>query len=397
MLSLSERLNNVDANVGAEFRSQMESFKRSGRPVIALNIGEPDFKTPEHISQAAINAIEAGFTKYTSVEGIYDLRVAICDKLKNENQIEYSPDDIVVSTGAKQALANALLAICGKGDEVIIPIPCWGSYPEMVKLVQATPVFVDVEENGNFVLAADKIREAITDNTKALLLTNPHNPTGMVYDETLLLEIGRLAIEYDFYIIADEIYEYLTYEKNCVSIASISAAIKARTITINGLSKSYAMTGWRVGYAAGPKAVINGMRLIQSYTTSNMNSISQKAALAALLGPKNSITQMAQEFDRRRRYVLQRINAMSGLSCVKPQGAFYIMINVSQYFGKSYQDFFIRNSTDFVMFILDQANVLLTPGEVFQAPNYVRLSYSNSMVNLERAMDKLDNALELLR
>ncbi|HWR08227.1 pyridoxal phosphate-dependent aminotransferase [Sporomusa sp.] len=396
MISLSERVRKMDVNISAEFRSQLESFKRAGRPIISLNVGEPDFNTPEHICQAAIEAIEQGFTQYTPIEGIYELREAICTKLREENHVEYRPEDIIASTGAKQVLANALYAICNEGDEVLIPTPCWGSYPEMVKLIGATPVFVNTEEPGGAVLTADKIKQHVTSKTKAIILTNPHNPTGAVYSRDLLREIGNLAHECNFYIISDEIYEYLTYEGEFFSIASISSAIKAKTITVNGLSKAFAMTGWRVGYAAGPKPVIDAMRLIQSYTTSNMNSISQKAAVAALVSSKESIKHMVQEFDRRRRFIVQRLQRIDGLFFLNPQGAFYIMVNVSLYFGKSYKDYMIRNSMDFVMYLLNETNVLVSPGVIFEAADYVRISYSNSLQNLEIAMDRMEKALALL-
>lgn len=396
MTSLNNRVSLMDINISAEFRSQLEDFKRAGRPIISLNVGEPDFNTPEHICQAAIEAIERGFTKYTPVEGIYALREAICTKLREENHVEYTPADVIVSTGAKQVLANALYAICNEGDEVLIPTPCWSSYPEMVKLIGATPVFVNTEKQGGAVLTADKLKQHITDKTKAIILNNPHNPTGAVYDRELLRAIGNLAQEGDFYVISDEIYEYLVYEGEFVSIASVSSAIKAKTITVNGLSKAFAMTGWRVGYAAGPKQVIDAMRLIQSYTTSNMNSVSQKAAVAALAGSKESVIHMVREFDRRRRFIIRRLQQMEGLSCLIPQGAFYIMVNVSAFFGKSYKNYMIRNSMDFATYILNETNVLMSPGIIFMAPDYVRISYSNSLENLELAMNRLEKALNLL-
>lgn len=396
MISLNKLVSQMGVNISAEFRSQLESFKRAGRPVISLNAGEPDFNTPEHICQAAIDAINEGFTQYTPVEGIYALREAICTKLREENRVEYMPEEIIASTGAKQVLANALYAICNEGDEVLIPTPCWSSYPEMVKLIGATPVFVDTEEQGGVVLTADKIKQHISVKTKAIILTNPHNPTGTVYKRELLEEIGILAHNHNFYIISDEIYEYLTYESEFYSMASISAAIKAKTITVNGLSKAFAMTGWRIGYAAGPKQVIDAMRLIQSYTTSNMNSISQKAAIAALAGSKESVKGMVNEFDRRRRFIVQRLQQINGLYCLEPQGAFYVMVNVSSYFGKSYKDYMIRNSMDFTMYLLNETNVLMSPGAIFKAPDYVRISYSNSLENLEIAMDKMEKALYLL-
>lgn len=396
MIGLSERVSGMDANISAEFRSQLETLKRAGRPIIALNVGEPDFNTPAYVCQAAIEAIEQGFTKYTPIEGIYELREAICRKLREENRLAYRPEDIIVSTGAKQVLANALYAICNEGDEVLIPTPCWGSYPEMVKLIGATPVLVDTEEAGGAVLTADKIKQRLTAKTKALILTNPHNPTGAVYGREVLRAIGNLAHEWGVYIIADEVYEYLVYEGEFFSIASISDVIKAKTITVNGLSKAFAMTGWRVGYAAGPKPVIDAMRLIQSYTTSNMNSISQKAAIAALSGPKQEIERMVREFDSRRRFLVSRLQQMKGIRCLNPQGAFYIMVNVAAYFGTSYKHFRIRDSMELAMYLLNETNILLSPGVLFKAPDYVRISYSNSMVNLMTAMDKMEKALSLL-
>lgn len=394
---LSHRVRTLNPYIGAELRDKVETLRRSGRKLIALNVGEPDFPTPVHIAHAGIEAIIKGVTKYTPVQGTHDVRQAVCDKLKRDNDLSYSPEEVVITTGAKQAVANALLSICNEGDEVLLPIPCWGSYPEMIAYAGAIPVFVETEPEQDFQLNVERLASNITSKTRAILLTNPNNPTGTVLDRETLYAIGLIAVRHDLYIIADEIYEYLNYGEKVPSIAALSEEIKARTITINGLSKAYAMTGWRIGYACGPLPVIRAMTVIQSYTTSNPSSISQYAAIAALKDEGDSVQEMTKSFDERRQYLIREIRSMEGLSCPDATGAFYLMVDVSGYFGSMYENRTISSSKDFAQYLLDQAGVVVTPGDMFKAPRFIRLSYAASMAQLQEAAALIRSALSSLQ
>ncbi len=394
---LTKRIKNMTPSVTVELTAKVADLRRQGVDVIALNVGEPDFNTPENISQAAKEAIDNGFTKYTAVPGIMELRQAICKKLREDNNVEYMPKEIIVSTGAMQALRNAVLTICEEGDEVILPTPCWVSYTEMIKLAESTPVLVEMSEETGFDLDVKKIKDAITDKTKAILLNTPNNPTGAVYSEEALKELGELAVKHNFYIIADEVYEKLVYDgRKHVSIAALSTAIKEKTIIINGLSKAYAMTGWRLGYGAGPEEIIRGMNSLQGHMTSGTNSITQKAAIEALLGPQDSIEYMRQQFDERRKYLLERLRNMNGIECANATGAFYLMPNISNIFGKIYNGKVIENSIDVSNFLLEEAHIAVVPGDAFESPNNVRIAYSNSLENIKEAIDRMEKALELL-
>ena len=394
---ISERIKQIGGDDKAAVRSQMEHFKQIGRNIISLNLGEADFNTPDYIIASAAEAMKAGYTRYTPVEGILELRQAICQKLLNENHITYQPNETIVCAGAKQAISNTLFALCNAGDEVLIPTPCWDSYPKMVKLAQATPVFVETDIKAGFVPSISEFKKKITARTKCIILNNPHNPTGCVYSRDLLRAVGNLACEHDLYIISDEIYEYLTYEGEFVSMASISNEIKNRTVTVNGFSKSFAMTGWRIGYAAGAKQIIEAMKIFQGYTTSNVNSISQRASLTALVCSREAVYKMVEEFNLRRQFITRRLSDMGEIGFVCPQGAFYLLADISMFFGSSYKDKKIQNADDFVAFMLEQAEVLLSSGELYHAPNYVRISYSNSIENLTLAMQKMQEALQLLK
>ena len=394
---LSRRVRNMKPSVTVELTAKVADLRSKGIDVIAFNVGEPDFSTPDNINHAAKVAIDEGFTKYTAVAGILELRKAICKKLKDDNGIEYKPNEILVSTGAKQALVNAVLTICDLGDEVILPTPCWVSYIEMIKLAESTPVLVETDEKNGFQLDMKKIREAITDKTKAIILNTPNNPTGAVYSEECLRELGELAVKHNFYIISDEIYEKLIYNgKKHISIASFSPEIKKNTIIINGLSKAYAMTGWRIGYAAGPEDIISGMNSLQGHMTSNTNSITQKAAVEALLGPQENIEYMRLKFDERREYLIERLRSIKDISCANADGAFYFMPNVSKVFGKKYNGRIIKDSVDVAAFLLEVAHIAVVPGADFESPNNIRISYSNSMENIKEAMDRMEKALAKL-
>ncbi len=395
---LTKRILNMTPSATVELTAKVAELKQQGVDVIGFNLGEPDFDTPDYIKEAAKKAIDEGFTKYTPVAGLLELREAICKKLKKDNNLDYAPNEIIVSTGGKQALVNAVLALCEQGDEVIVITPCWVSYIEMVKIAESTPVLVPADEANDFQMDIEKVKAAITDKTKAIILNTPNNPTGAVYTEESLKELADLAVKHNFYIIADEIYEELVYEGNKhISIATLSPEVKDRVIVINGFSKAYAMTGWRMGYAAGPASIIKAMGSLQGHTTTNANSITQKAAIAALAGAKDSIEFMKTQFDERRKYLIDRLRNMENITCANAEGAFYLMPNVSKLFGKTYKDKVLKDSFDVADFLLEEAHIALVPGAAFEAPDNVRISYSNSLENIKEGMDRMEKALGVLK
>lgn len=394
----SKRIERMTPSATIELEGALVELKAKGVDVVSLNAGEPDFDTPQNIIAACKQALDAGATRYTPVTGIADLRRAICDKLRRDNQVDYSPADIVASTGAKQALYNAVMATCDPGDEVIIPIPAWVSYIEMVKLAEASPVTVPTNP-ADFSLDLAAIERAITPKTRAVMINTPNNPTGAVYSRDSLQALGELAVRHDFFIISDEVYEKLIYEGGVhVCAASLSDEIKAHTVVINGLSKAYAMTGWRVGYAAAPAKIARAMASFQGHTTSNMTSFVQRAAVEALDGPQDSVERMRQEFAKRRTYMLDRLRAMPGLTCANANGAFYLMPDVKSYYGKKHaaSGRVITDSGSFCSYLLDEARVAMVPGAAFEAPDNVRIAYSNSLDNIKLGMDRMQKALEHL-
>ncbi len=394
---LSKRIKNMKPSVTVELTAKVADLRAKGIDIISFNVGEPDFDTPKNICNALKKAVDDGFTKYTAAAGIMELREAICRKLKEDNNVIYSPNQISVGTGAKQSLVNTVLTICDEGDEVLIPTPCWVSYVEMVKLAGSVPVLVKTDESNGFALNLDRIEKAITSKTKAVILNTPNNPTGAVYGSEDLKALGELAVKNDFYIISDEVYEKLIYEgEKHTCIASLSEEIKAKTIIINGFSKAYSMTGWRIGYAAGPAEIIRGINSLQGHMTSNTNSMTQKAAIEALIGPQDAIEMMRQEFDKRRKYLFNRLNNMPNISCSNAKGAFYLMPNISKYFGKKYDGKAINNSLDFSNFLLETAHIAVVPGEAFESPENIRISYSNSIENIKEGMDRMEKALKFL-
>src|SRR5574337_430969 len=320
---LADRLKTLAPSPTLAMQAKAKAMRAQGINVISFGAGEPDFDTPRRIKDAAIRAIENGQTKYTEVGGIPELRAAVCQKLKRDNGLDYTPEEITVACGAKHTLYNVAMVLVNPGDEVLIPSPYWVSYPEQVRLLDGVPVPVPMQEGTGFDLDPDELRRAVTTRTKLIILDSPGNPTGAVFSAQALAEVARLAVERDLWIVSDECYEALTYEGRHVSIASLGADIKARTIVVNTCSKAYAMTGWRIGFAAGPKAIIKAMTDVQSPVTSNPPSIAQWAAVEALAGPQDEIAKMAGEFDRRRRVIVEGLNAMPGVRCVMPKGAFY--------------------------------------------------------------------------
>ncbi|MFI5296155.1 MAG: pyridoxal phosphate-dependent aminotransferase [Thermodesulfovibrionales bacterium] len=391
---LSDRAGKIKPSPTLAIDSKAKSMKASGIDVISFGVGEPDFDTPEHIKEAAAKAMKDGFTKYTAVGGIDPLKDAIIDKLKNDNGLSYKREEIIVSAGAKHSLYNVAQALYGQGDEVIIPSPYWVSYPDQVLLNDAVPVFVKTYEADSFMMRPEALEEKITGKTKALILNSPSNPTGMVYDRKALEKIAELALRYNFYIVSDEIYEKLIYgDKGHISIASLGDEVKRKTIVINGLSKSHAMTGWRIGYAAGPAHIVKAMTNIQSQSTSNPTSISQKAAIEALRGPQDFVLTMRTEFDKRRRYLVEELNKIQGITCIMPEGAFYAFPNTSGLYGKKFGDREISSSADLALYLLDEANVALVHGSAFGDDNYVRLSYATSLDDIKRGVVRIKEAL----
>jgi aspartate aminotransferase len=362
----------------------------AGVDVVNLTAGEPDFPTPPVPSRAGQDAIAAGFTRYTPTAGIAELRAAITEKLGEDNGLDYRPDQVVVSNGAKQSIYNALMVLLDPGDEVLIPFPAWVSYPEMVRLADGEPVMVDTEPAG-YRLDAQALAAAVTPRTKVMILNSPNNPTGVVYTHQELRDVARLVVENDLYVISDEIYEKLVYGAESISIGSLGDDILARTITVNGFSKAYAMTGWRMGYAAAAPALAEAMANLQSQSTSGASSISQRAAFAALKGDQTPLEEMRVQFDRRRRYVVERLAKMPGVRLdAVPEGAFYVFARVSDLYGA------IDGSMAFAQRLLEEARVAVVPGLPFGSDSHIRLSYSDSMERLAEGMDRLETFVRLL-
>ncbi|NLA95313.1 MAG: pyridoxal phosphate-dependent aminotransferase [Clostridiaceae bacterium] len=389
---ISDRVRQMAPSQTLELNSKIAQLRKEGKSIIALNSGEPDFNTPQPIIEAAYQAMLEGKTKYTQTPGIPELREAIARKLSDENKIDYSIDEILVSTGAKYALTNTFLVLCNPGDEVIIPTPCWVSYVEMVKLAGALPVLVPVCEDNHLDLKA--IDKAISSKTKVILINSPNNPTGAVYSQDSLMAVAELAVRHELYIVTDEVYEKLIYGTTPhVSMASFSPGIKERTVTINAFSKAYAMTGWRLGYAAGPKQVIKGISAIQGHTTSNATSFAQWAAIAALESCGAYVEEMRQAFEKRRDYLYGRVSSLPGIRCPYPDGAFYLFPDVSELFGRRRGDRVIHDAPALADYLLDEAGVALVPGNAFEAPQAIRFTYSNSMEKLNEAMDRIERAV----
>ena len=382
-MEISERAAQLTPSLTLSIDSKAKAMKAEGLDVCGFGAGEPDSDTPEHIKRAAIEALEAGFTKYTPNAGIPELRQAIADKLAADNGLNYRAGQIVVSNGAKHACYNAILATCQPGDEVIIPAPYWVSYPDMVRLVGAEPVIVPTSERNAWKMRPEDFENAMTPRTKMLIMNSPGNPTGSVYTREELEAIVNVAAEEDIYVLSDEIYEKLVYDDaKHVSIGSLSKEAYDLTITVNGFSKSYAMTGWRLGYLAAPEAVVRAVDSIQSHTSSNPCSFSQYGALAALKGDQQPLADMREEFEMRRNYMFDRISKISNVTAIKPQGAFYILVNISQ-LGLSSQNFADR--------LLSKANVAVVPGAPFGDDRTVRFSYATSLDVIKKGLDRFQD------
>jgi len=394
---LADRLKTLAPSPTLAMQARARAMRAQGIDVISFGAGEPDFDTPRRIKDAAIRAIEQGQTKYTEVGGIPELRAAVCHKLKRDNGLEYAADEVMVSCGAKHTLYNIFMALVNPGDEVLIPSPYWVSYPEQVRLLGGVPVAVPTRESTGFDLDPAELRKAVTARTKMIVLDSPGNPTGAVFSPAALAEVAKLAVERDLWIVSDECYEPLTYEGRHVSIASLSPETKARAIVVNTCSKAYAMTGWRIGYAAGPKPVIKAMTDVQSQVTSNPTSIAQWAAVEALAGPQDEVAKMAGEFDRRRRFIIPALNAVPGVTCVMPKGAFYAFPNVSGLFGKRAKGGVLRASTDVSAFLLDEARIATVAGVDFGSDAHIRLSYATGLETIKEGLSRMDAAVRALQ
>jgi aspartate aminotransferase len=395
--ALSERINAMAESQTLEMAKKARELKAKGVDVISLNLGEPDFVTPQHIREAAKKAIDEGFTFYTPVSGIPELRKAIAEKLKRDNNLDVKAENIVVSTGAKQSLVNTLMALVNPGDEVIIFAPYWVSYYEMVKMAEGVPVLVHGSLENQFKVSAEQVRAAITPKTRAILFSSPCNPTGAVFSREELTAIAEVVAEYDhIFIIADEIYEYINFSGEHFSIGSLDI-VKDRTITVNGFSKGFAMTGWRMGYIAAPKWIADACDKMQGQVTSGANSITQKAALAALTGDMTETKKMSEAYRRRRDLVIDLLKDIKGIKANVPEGAFYIFPDVSDYFGKSYENYHIKDSYDLCIYLLNEAHVSLVDGGGFGAPNCIRISSAASDENLKEAIRRIKVALEKLK
>jgi aspartate/methionine/tyrosine aminotransferase len=395
---ISEKVQKIGASPTLKISAKATAMKAEGIDVIDLSVGEPDFPTPENVKDAGIKAIRDNFTKYTENDGIPSLRKAIAQRLKEDHGLDYSPKEIIVSAGAKASLFHLVQTLVNEGEEVIIPAPFWVTYPECVNLAKGKPVIAPTREEDGFLLTPDSLKAAISPATKAFILNNPSNPTGAAYGRDKLAALAEVVRGEDFYVIADEIYGKLVYDNfKFASFASLGDDIKKKTVIINGVSKAYSMTGWRIGFAAGPAEVIGGMSKIQSHTTSNACSIAQKASLEAYNGPQHDVQKMVAEFQRRRNYCLMRLATMPGLSCFKPQGAFYLFPNVKFFYDKEFGGARIRNSYGMAYYLLKEAKVAIVPGDSFGADDYIRLSYATSMENLEKSMDRIIEALAKLK
>lgn len=397
-MEIAKRAKQISPSLTLEITARAKKMKADGMRVVSFAAGEPDFNTPDYILDAGRKALDLGLTKYTPAAGTVELRNAICQKLKNDNALDYDKSNIVVSNGAKHSLFNAFMAILDPGDEVIIPSPYWLSYPEIVKMAGGVPVFVETKPENSFKLTPAEFENAVTQKTKALILNNPNNPTGAVYTRSELNALGAAIEKYEIFVVSDEIYEKLTYERRHHSIAAYSDILKERTIVINGMSKTYSMTGWRVGYAAADEQIASAMASMQSHSTSNANTIAQYASCVALTDKYHGdafLEDMRATFDARRALMMLRLHRL-GMQYIEPKGAFYIMVNIKEYIGKRIEGQRINSAFDFASLLLEQVQVAVIPCESFGAPEYVRMSYAASEKDIERGLDAMGSFLAQL-
>ncbi len=394
---IAENVKNVSASLTLAITSRAKSMKAEGVDVIGFGAGEPDFDTPAHIKDAAKQAIEQGATKYTPAAGSLALKKAVIEKMKRENDLKYDTGEVIISCGAKHALFEIIFSLLNPQDEVIIPSPYWVSYPEMVKLAGGKCIFVETVEENGFKVSAEAVKKHLSPKTKLIILNSPSNPTGTVYTADELADIGRILVDNDIYCISDEIYEKLIYDgSKHISIASLSNEVKAKTIVVNGVSKAYAMTGWRIGFGCGQNEIIAAMSKIQSHSTSNPASISQAAAVEALNGPQEAVAIMRNEFRARRDYMVDKVNDIKGLSVIKPKGAFYCFVNISQCLEKKFKGEVISDSLNFAELLLENQKVAVVPGKAFGNDSYIRLSYAIAMEKLKEGLQRTEQFISNL-
>ena len=400
-MQLAKKAEQISESLTLAISAKAKQMKAAGHDVVGFGAGQPGFDTPQYIVEAANQALAEGFTRYTPASGTLDLKKAVCEKFSRDNNLIYSPKNIIINCGAKHSLYNTFQAILNPGDQVLIPKPYWVSYPEIVKMADGQPVFVSTKEKDNFKMKMAVLKKAITARTKALILNSPSNPNGCVYDQQELEQIAEIAVANDLFIIADEIYEYFLYD-DCqhTSIASFSSEIKERTIVINGMSKAYAMTGWRIGFAAGDSRIIKIMGNIQSHSTSNPNSIAQYASTVGLNETdkaRQAVEGMVAEFDKRRQFMYNEINNSPKLSCFLPRGAFYLMMNISKIIGHKYQGQEISGSLSFAKHLLESEKVAVVPGIAFGADQFVRLSYAVSLDDIKKGLKRIKRFIDNLQ
>lgn len=398
MSMIADRIQRVGMSPTVKISGKAKAMKAEGIDVLNLSVGEPDFPTPQNIKEAGIRAIENNQTKYTANSGMPELKKAIIGRIYHDHGVRYEQNEIIVSSGAKNALFNLCIALLNKGEEAIIPIPYWVSYPQMVNLAEGKPVYIHTQEENGFRLTPEQLTRAINSNTKAIFFNNPSNPSGTVYEKEELEALINIAVDRNLVIIADEIYEKLVYDGlRFESIASLGEQVRERTVIINGVSKAYAMTGWRLGFAAGPSELIAAMDKVQSHNTSNASTISQIAAIEAYNGPQDEIGTMLSEFQRRRDYMHHRLTQIPNISCYKAQGAFYLFPNFSHYYDYQHAGTRVRDSNGMALYLLDEARVAVVPGDAFGADQFIRLSYATSMETIEQAMDRIEEAMAKLK
>jgi aspartate aminotransferase len=388
---IANRAANISPSLTLSITAKAKKMREEGASVIGFGAGEPDFNTPAYIIEAAKKALDKGYTKYTESSGTLPLKRAICDKLKRDNSLIYDPKQIIVSNGAKHSLFNAIFALIEEGDEVIIPSPYWLTYPELVKLAGGVPRFVKTDSENSFKMTPKQLREAVTDRTKLVIINSPSNPTGSVYTRGELEALGEVIIKKDLFVISDEVYEKLIYEGKHVSIASLSDELYRRTVVVNGLSKSYSMTGWRMGYLAAAREIVAAIDAIQSHATSNINTMTQYASVEALTNPQGEqfLSEMLKTFDERRRYMVGRIKSIKGLNCCEPCGAFYVMMDVSKLKGKAFRGRQMDGSVAIAECLLDYG-VAAVPGIAFGADDYLRLSCAISLDDIKEGLGRIE-------
>lgn len=395
MKELSRIASSIAPSSTLAINSLYQQMKAEGKDALGFGVGEPDFNTPEHIKAAGIRAIEENKTRYTAASGTMELKEAICYRLKQDFGVDYTPAEIAVASGAKHSLFIALQCLLNPGDEVILPAPYWVSYAEMIRMCGAIPVVIESTHEDDFKITAEKLRAAITDKTKALILNNPSNPTGMIYDRTELQALADVCVEKDLYIVSDEIYYCLVYDdRTYTSVASLGEKVRERTILVNGVSKAYAMTGWRIGFTAAPAHITKIMSNYVGHSTAAPSTISQAAAVEAFRGSQESVAMMRAAFQQRRDYMVERMNAIPHVSCLKPEGAFYVMMNLDEVLGHTIRGHAINSSADFAAAFVQEEMVATVPGSAFGTDHYIRWSYATDMDTIRKAMDRLENFMK---